>query len=240
MERLAKLGFSQSYTYFTWRDTKEELTRYLGELTASPIREYFRPNFWPNTPDILPGHLQTGGLPAFRSRLVLAATLAANYGIYGPAFELGENTPTKPGSEEYLNSEKYEIKSWDLQNSASLKPLITKLNQIRRQNPALQTNERIHFHPTDNPSLICYSKRADGNIVLAVVNLDPFLVQTGWVELDLDVLSLGPEDTFEVYDLLADHSYRWRGSRNYVALRPAEMPAHLFRVLAADATRPQI
>ena len=240
MERLAKLGFSQSYTYFTWRDTKEELTRYMLELTTTSVREYFRPNFWPNTPDILPAHLQTGGLPAFRSRLVLAATLAANYGIYGPAFELGENTPAKPGSEEYLNSEKYEIKSWDLQDPASLKPLITKLNQIRRQNPALQTNERLHFHPTDNPSLMCYSKRTAGNIVLAVVNLDPFLVQTGWVDLDLDVLGLRPEDTFEVYDLLADHSYRWRGSRNYVALRPAETPAHLFRVPAADATRPQI
>ncbi len=159
MERLAKLGFSQSYTYFTWRDTKEELTRYMLELTTTPVREYFRPNFWPNTPDILPAHLQTGGLPAFRSRLVLAATLAANYGIYGAAFELGENTPAKPGSEEYLNSEKYEIKSWDLQDPASLKPLITRLNRIRRQNPALQSNERLHFHPTDNPSLICYSKR---------------------------------------------------------------------------------
>jgi starch synthase (maltosyl-transferring) len=242
MERLAKLGFSQSYTYFTWRDTKDELTRYLLELTTTQVREYFRPNFWPNTPDILPGHLQTGGLPAFRSRLVLATTLTANYGIYGPAFELGENTPAKPGSEEYLNSEKYEIKRWDLQNPASLKPLITRLNQIRRQNPALQSNERLHFHPTDNPSLICYSKRtaSGSNLILTVVNLDPFLVQTGWADLDLDVLGLGPSDTFEVYDLLADHSYRWRGPRNYVALRPAEMPAHIFRVTPADAARPQI
>ncbi len=208
------------------------------ELTTTPVREYFRPNFWPNTPDILPGHLQTGGLPAFRSRLVLATTLTANYGIYGPAFELGENTPVKPGSEEYLNSEKYEIKSWDLTNPASLKPLITRLNQIRRENPALQSNERLHFHPTDNPSLICYSKRtADGEqsaTILVVVNLDPFLVQAGWVDLDLDVLGLAPDDTFEVYDLLADHSYSWRGSRNYVALRPAEAPAHVFRVMAAD------
>ena len=232
MERLAKLGFSQSYTYFTWRDTKEELTRYLLELTTTPVREYFRPNFWPNTPDILPGHLQTGGLPAFRSRLVLATTMTANYGIYGAAFELGENTPAKPGSEEYLNSEKYEIKSWDLTNPASLKPFITRLNHIRRQNPALQSNQRLHFHPTDNPSLICYSKRtADGsNAILVVVNLDPFLVQSGWVYLDLDILGLAPDDTFEVYDLLAEHSYPWRGSRNYVALRPAEMPAHIFHV----------
>ena len=233
MERLAKLGFSQSYTYFTWRDTKEELTQYLLELTTTPVREYFRPNFWPNTPDILPAHLQTGGLPAFRSRLVLATTMTANFGIYGAAFELGENTPAKPGSEEYLNSEKYEIKSWDLTNPASLKPFITRLNHIRRQNPALQSNERLHFHPTDNPLLICYSKRtADGtNTILVVVNLDPFLVQSGWVYLDLDILGLAPDDTFEVYDLLADHSYPWRGSRNYVALRPAEMPAHLFHVV---------
>jgi starch synthase (maltosyl-transferring) len=242
MERLAKLGFSQSYTYFTWRDTKEELTQYLTELTTTSVREYFRPNFWPNTPDILPAHLQTGGLPAFRSRLVLATTMTANYGIYGAAFELGENTPTKPGSEEYLNSEKYEIKSWDLTNPASLKPFITRLNHIRRQNPALQSNEQLHFHPTDNPSLVCYSKRtADGsNTILVVVNLDPFLVQSGWVYLDLDVLGLAAGDTFEVYDLLADHSYPWKGSRNYVALRPAEMPAHLFHVVPAVATTPKI
>jgi starch synthase (maltosyl-transferring) len=237
MERLAKVGFSQSYTYFTWRDTKEDLTKYLLELTTTPVREYFRPNFWPNTPDILPVGLQTGGLPAFRRQLILAGTLAANYGMYGPAFELGDNTPTKPGSEEYLNSEKYEIKRWNLQDPASLKPLITHLNQIRRQNKALQSNEQLHFHPTDNPLLMCYSKRtADGaNLILVVVNLDPFLVQTGWVNLDLRVLGLDPDDTFEVYDLLADHTYRWQGSRNYVALRPAEAPAHLFRVLQPPA-----
>jgi starch synthase (maltosyl-transferring) len=235
MERLAKLGFSQSYTYFTWRDTKAELTQYMLELTTTPVKEYFRPNFWPNTPDILPGHLQTGGLPAFRFRLVLASTLCSNFGIYGPAYELGENTPTKPGSEEYLNSEKYEIKQWDLTNPASLKPLITRLNRIRGANPALQSNERLHFHPTDNPMLICYSKRtADGsNQILVVVNLDPSLVQAGWVDVDLGALGLAADGTFEVYDLLADHSYTWRGSRNYVALRPAEAPAHVFRVAPA-------
>jgi starch synthase (maltosyl-transferring) len=158
--------------------------------------------------------------------------------MYGPAFELGENTPIRPGSEEYLNSEKYEIRTWDLQNPASLKPLITHLNQIRLTNPALQTNERLHFHPTDNPSLICYSKRTKegSNLILVVVNLDPYLVQAGWVNLDLDVLGLAAGDTFEVYDLLADHSYRWQGSRNYVALRPAEAPAHVFRVLQAGET----
>jgi starch synthase (maltosyl-transferring) len=235
MERLAKVGFSQSYTYFTWRDTKEDLTEYMLELTTTPIKEYFRPNFWPNTPDILPGHLQTGGLPAFRFRLVLAATLCSNFGIYGPAYELGDNTPTKPGSEEYLNSEKYEIKQWDLTNPASLKPLITRLNQIRGANPALKSNERLHFHPTDNPMLICYSKRtADGsNQILVVVNLDPSLVQAGWIDVDLAALGLAADGTFEVYDLLADHPYSWRGSRNYVALRPAEAPAHVFRVAPA-------
>ena len=230
MERLAKLGFSQSYTYFTWRDTKEELTRYLLELTATSVREYFRPNFWPNTPDILPGHLQSGGLPAFRFRLVLAATLTANFGIYGPAFELGENAPYKPGSEEYLNSEKYEIKSWDLTKPTSLKPLITKLNGIRRANPALQSNLQLHFHSTDNPMLMCYSKQRGSNLILVVVNLDPSWVQTGWIALDLAALGLAADVTFEVYDLLADHSYSWRGSRNYVALQPAEAPAHVFRV----------
>jgi starch synthase (maltosyl-transferring) len=241
MERLAKAGFSQSYTYFTWRVTKQELTEYLVELTTTPLREYFRPNFWPNTPDILPEGLQKGGLPAFRSQLVLASTMASNFGIYGPAFELGDNTPTRPGSEEYLNSEKYEIKRWDLESPTSLKPLITRLNHIRRQNPALQSNERMHFHPTDNPQIICYSKgTADGgNIILVVVNLDPFLVQTGWIQLDLTVLAVGPDVTFEVYDLLADHSYRWQGPRNYVALRPAEMPAHVFRVMPPGAPEPQ-
>ncbi len=240
MEQLAKLGFSQSYTYFTWRDKKEELTEYMLELTTTPVREYFRPNFWPNTPDILPAHLQTGGLPAFRSRLVLATTLTANYGVYGPAFELGENTPTRPGSEEYLDSEKYEIKPWDLLSRASLRPLITSLNQIRRLNPALQSNENLRFHATDNPSLICYSKRTvDGdNTILAVVNLDPFTEQIGWVDLDLDALGLAADAAFEVHDLLTENTYRWQGKRNYVALRPAEKPAHIFQVV--PATEPEI
>ncbi len=232
MERLAKLGFSQSYTYFTWRDTKQELTEYLTELTTTSVKEYFRPNFWPNTPDILPGHLQTGGLPTFRSRLVMAATMTSNYGMYGPAFELGENTPVREGSEEYLNSEKYEIKTWDLEKSTSLKPLITRVNQIRHRNKALQGNESLHFHTTDNPSLLCYSKSSpDGsNVILVVVNLDPLYMQSGWVDLDLSLLGLAASDTFEVYDLLASHPYRWQGPRNYVALRPDEMPAHIFRV----------
>lgn len=236
MEQLAKLGFNQSYTYFTWRNSKEELTGYLQELTETGVREYFRPNFWPNTPDILTEALQHGGLPAFKSRLVLAGSLAANYGIYGPAFELGVNRPAFPGSEEYLNSEKYEIKRWDLDDPASLSPLIAKLNHARRSNRALQSNRRLRFHPTDNPSLICYSKRtADGsNTVLAVVSLDPFHVQSGWVSLDLAELGLGGEESFRVHDLLAGPTYSWRGARNYVELRPWEIPAHLFRIVRGD------
>ncbi len=250
MERLAKLGFSQSYTYFTWRNTKQELTEYLRQLTDSPLQEYLRPNLWPNTPDILAESLKAGGLPAFKSRLVLAGTLAANYGIYGPAFELGENIPIKPGSEEYLNSEKYEIRSWDLNAPDTLKPLIAKLNRARLGNKALQTNRGLHFHSIDNPQLICYSKQATGlestgdptgdqagravaeesNTILVVVNLDPVLVQSGWVTLDLDVLGLDANDRFEVDDLLADRQYLWQGARNYVELRPKEIPAHLFRV----------
>jgi starch synthase (maltosyl-transferring) len=232
MERLAKVGFTQSYTYFTWRTTKAELTEYLTELTATPVKEYFQPNFWPNTPDILPAGLQTGGLPAFRSQLVLAGTMTASYGIYGPAFELGDNTPTKPGSEEYLDSEKYEIKQWNLEDPTSLRPLITQLNQIRQQNKALQSNERLHFHETDNPLLICYSKQtADGsNRILTIVNLDSSLVQTGFVTLDMSVLGMGADDPFVVEDLLSGASYRWQGPRNYVALRPAEAPAHIFKL----------
>ncbi|HEX3940079.1 MAG TPA: alpha-1,4-glucan--maltose-1-phosphate maltosyltransferase [Acidobacteriaceae bacterium] len=235
MERLAKLGFSQSYTYFAWRNTKEELTQYMKELTQTELREYFRPNFWPNTPDILTETLQHGGLAAFRSRLVLAATLAANYGIYGAAFELGEHRPAAPGSEEYLNSEKYEIKVWELDAPWSLKPLITRLNRARRENAALHNNESIHFHTVDNSNIICYSKYAmapgeDENLLLAVVNLDYFNTQSGFVNLDLDVLSLGPDEEFVLEDLLADREYFWCGARNYVELRPQEFSAHLFRI----------
>ncbi len=239
MERLAKLGFSQSYTYFTWRNTKEELTEYMRELTEGPMREYFRPNFWPNTPDILSEILQLGGLPAFRSRLVLAATLASNYGIYGPAFELGENQPAHLGSEEYFNSEKYEIRQWNLKSPTSLKPLIATLNRARRDHRALQSNRNLHFHETDNTSLICYSKRtADGeNTILAVVNLDPFHMQAGWTNLNLDILGLsGSSETFEVRDLLADRIYLWQGAKNYVELRPAQASAHLFEVRKRSRT----
>ncbi|HYF10976.1 MAG TPA: alpha-1,4-glucan--maltose-1-phosphate maltosyltransferase, partial [Actinomycetota bacterium] len=185
MYRLAKLGFTQSYTYFTWRNTKDELTEYLTELTRSDAVEYFRPNFWPNTPDILHESLQTGGRGAFASRLVLAATLSSNYGIYGPAFELQQRTPREPGSEEYRDSEKYEIRSWDLEQEDSLAPLIERVNRIRHDHPALRSNRTLRFHGVSNDTMIAYSKRTpDGSdVVLVVVNLDPFNVRAGWTNL---------------------------------------------------------
>jgi len=231
MHRLAKLGFSQSYTYFTWRTTREELTEYFTELSQDASREYFRPNCWPNTPDILPYHLQDAGPAMFRLRLTLAATLAASYGIYGPAFELCENRPRDPGtSEEYLDSEKYEIKHWDRGNPQSLAPLVAKLNAIRNAHPALQSDWSLAFHATDNAQLLCYSKRAGRDCILAAVNLDPHHVQAGWVDLDLEALGLAPDASFTVHDELSGESYPWHGRRNFVMLDPARAPAHVFTI----------
>jgi starch synthase (maltosyl-transferring) len=229
MYRLAKLGFSQSYTYFTWRNTKPELKQYFTELTKLDVREYLRPNLWPNTPDILPEFLQVGGRAASMVRIVLAATLGANYGIYGPAFELCENTPVKPGSEEYLNSEKYELKHRDLESKASLKNLISRLNRIRKETPALQSDRNLYFHDTDNPALICYSKATDdlSSVIVVVVNLDSFHVQSGWVNLDLDSIGLDKRHAFQAYDLLSEGRFLWQDSRNYVELTPESLPAHI-------------
>jgi starch synthase (maltosyl-transferring) len=232
MYALAKLGFCQSYTYFTWRNARWELEEYFTELTTPPVREFFRPNLWPNTPDILHEELQLGGRPAFAARLVLAATLGASYGIYGPAFELCVNTPREKGSEEYLNSEKYEIKHWDLDQPGSLRELIARVNRIRRENPALQGNRGLTFHRTDNERLICYSKQTDdgGNAILVVVNLDPLHSQSGFVQLSLADIGVEEDETYLVEDLLAGPSYRWIGARNYVELDPARQPAHIFLV----------
>jgi starch synthase (maltosyl-transferring) len=232
MYRLAKLGFSQCYTYFAWRNTKQELTDYFGELTQMEVQEYFRPNLWPNTPDILPEFLQLGGRPAFMIRLILAATLGASYGIYGPAFELCENASYQPGSEEYLNAEKYELKPRDLNSSWSLKDLIARINRIRKENPALQSNRNLRFHRTDNTSLICYSKATDdlSNIIVVIVNLDSFRTQTGWTDLDLSLLGLDGSHPFQVHDLLGEGHYFWQGPRNYVKLTPESLPAHVLLV----------
>ncbi len=232
MYRLAKLGFSQSYTYFTWRNVKWELAQYFTELTQTDVREFFHPNLWPNTPDILSDYLRDGGRPAFMARLVLAATLGANYGIYGPAFELCENRRKDTVSEEYLDSEKYEIKLWDIESTNSLREFITRVNRSRRENPALQSDLSLRFHSVDNEQLICYSKcREDlANVILVVVNLDYRYKQSGRVDLSLKELGLDPNQPYTVHDLLTDASYQWQGSRNYVELDPKKIPAHIFRV----------
>ncbi len=230
MYRLAKAGFTQSYTYFAWRNTKAELTQYFTELTQSEVTEYFRPNLWPNTPDILTEALQTGGRPAFMSRLVLAATLGASYGIYGPAFELCEGRPREPGSEEYLNSEKYEIRHWDLARPDSLKEFIGRVNRIRRDNPALQSDRSLRFHDISNDELICYSKHTEdlANIVVTAVNLSPVHRHWAWVELPIESFGLEPGQTYQMHDLLGGGRYLWSGSRNYVELDPHACPAQVF------------
>ena len=232
MYRLAKVGFSQSYTYFAWRNTKQELTEYLTELTRTGVAEFFRPSFWPNTPDILTEFLQTGRRAAFAVRLVLAATLSASYGIYGPAYELMEHTPLEPGSEEYRDSEKYEIRSWDLGRPESLAPLVGAVNRIRRENPALHDNRSLRFHEIANDGLLAYSKATPdrSSVILVFVNLDQRNAQSGWTDLDLEELGVQDGRPFEVEELLTGETYRWTSRVNFVSLDPAEAPAHVFRV----------
>jgi starch synthase (maltosyl-transferring) len=232
MYELAKLGFSQSYTYFTWRNTKWELTQYLTELTRPPASFFFRPSFWPNTPDILPEALQYGGRAVFQARLVLAATLAASYGIYGPGYELLEGRALRAGGEEYLDSEKYQLRHWDLERPDSLRDFIARVNRIRREHPALHSNETLAFHGVDNEQLIAYSKSApDGSdLVLTIVNLDPHHRHSGWLELPLERLGLRPEEPYQVHDLLGGGRYLWHGARNYVELDPRSAPAQIFRI----------
>ncbi|QSI31130.1 DUF3416 domain-containing protein [Variovorax sp. RKNM96] len=232
MHRLAKLGFSQSYTYFTWRNTKEELQEYFTELSTAPGIDYFRPNAWPNTPDILHEQLQTGEPAVYMSRLVLAATLAANYGIYGPAYELREHQPRGPASEEYLDSEKYQLRHWNHDDPASLAPFIARVNRIRRENPALQWDRGLRFLHVDNDQLLAYAKESpDGdNVIVTVVNLDPHNPQWGWV--GLEPASVGVKDgrAFQMHDLLSDQRFVWQGDWHYVRLDPHSVPAHIFVV----------
>jgi len=234
MYGLAKIGYTQSYTYFSWRLKKDELTQYLQEITSPPVSDFFRPNLWPNTPDILVEFLQTGGRAAFMQRVILAATLAASYGIYGPAYELCEHLPAKPGSEEYLYSEKYQLRTWNREDPNSLVPLITQLNRIRHEHPALQRNDGLRFHGVSNENLIAYSKRSGEDVLLMIVNLDPHNTQSGWTDLSLAELGLPLNDeTYSVHDLLSGETYAWHGSYNYVELHPEKMPAHVL-VLRAD------
>ena len=232
MYRLAKVGFSQSYTYFPWRNGKAEITAYLTELAQTPVREFFRPNQWTNTPDILTEFLQMGGRAAFAIRLLMAATLGSNYGIYGPAFELLENLPFRHGSEEYLNSEKYEIRHWDLDRADSLRPLIARVNEIRNNNPALQSDWSLKFHFVDNDQLLCYSKESEdrSNLILTIVNLDPHHTQAGIVTLPLDELEIPLDRAYEAEDLLTGERYLWHGPRNYVELNPSRQSGHILKI----------
>ena len=232
MQRLAKLGFTQSYTYFTWRNTRRELIDYFTELEHGAARCYFRPNLWPNTPDILHETLQDGRRASFAARLVLAATLSPNYGIYGPAFELMESTPREPGSEEYRDSEKYQLRHWSLERPDSLRSLITRMNRIRREQRALQGAGGLEFLPADNEQIIAYLKRdaAGGELVLVVVNLDPVNTQAAWVELDLAALGFEAARPYQAHDLISGQRFEWRGARNFVRLDPQRMPAHVLRL----------
>ena len=235
MHRLAKLGYSQSYTYFTWRNSKEELTKYFTELNEPPGVDYFRPNVWPNTPDILHASLQGGQEAVFKSRLVLAATLSANYGIYGPAYELMEHLPRVTNgiaAEEYVDSEKYQLRHWDWSPDAGLRPLITRINEIRRANEALQDNRSLRFLNIDNDHLIAYMKQSeDGvNVIVTVVNLDPWNTQTGWLALDPRELGIEEDQPFQMHDLLTDQRFVWRGRHHYILLDPHRLPAHVMSV----------
>jgi starch synthase (maltosyl-transferring) len=226
---LALRGFSESYTYFAWRNTRHEIQEYLTELTKGPGAEYLRPNLWPNTPDILTEYLQAGGRPAAIIRLVLAATLSASYGIYGPTFELLD-TRVRPGSEEYLDNEKYQLREWELDSPWSLREIITRVNAIRHEEVALQSNDSLVFHHTTNDRLICYSKSApeSDDLILVVVNLDPHHTQSGVISLDEDALGMRFESQYLAADLLAGGSYVWEGRENYVELDPHVSPAHIF------------
>jgi starch synthase (maltosyl-transferring) len=230
MKGLAKAGFSQSYTYFTWRNSKQELTEYLTELTQTEMNEYFRPNLWPNTPDILPFVLQDGGRPAFMIRVALAATLSTLYGIYS-GYELCENEAL-PGREEYLDSEKYQFKKRDWNAPGNIKDWIARLNKIRKENRALQLYDNLRFYPAENEAILFYGKMtaARDNIILVVVNLDPHRKQHSYVDVPVDQFGQMETDAYEVHDLLSDARHIWRGRRNYVELDPQIQPAHIFRV----------
>ena len=230
MYRLAKLGFTQSYTYFAWRNDPWSIKQYFTELTTSPVADFFRPNAWPNTPDILNEYLQTDARAAHVVRAALAATLCASYGIYGPAFELMEGRPVGQGSEEYLDSEKYQIRQWDLNRTDSLADLLGRLNHIRRTNPALQHDRGLKFHSSDNPNVVCFSKKQGENTILVAANTNPH--HTQWANLDLDLSALGVawDQPFQVHDLLTDARYRWQGNRPVVGLDPGSLPVHVFAV----------
>ncbi len=231
MASLGKAGFTQSYTYFTWRVSKQEIVEYMNELVHGPSRNYFRPNFWPNTPDILPWHLQHQGENIFIIRLALAATLSSSYGLYGPPYEFCENGPVD-GKEEYFNSEKYEIKSYDWRKTNRMTDIVTLLNKARRDNSALQSTWNLQFCEVDNPNLVAYLKATDdlANIIIVIVNLDQHGKQSGYVQVPKFQLQLRDKINLKLQDLITEEFYTWTQEWNYVELEPNKMPFHLFRV----------
>ena len=229
MYALAKLGYNNSYTYFTWRNTKEELIEYCRELYQTEVAEFFRPNFWPNTPDILHDFLVHDGRPAHIIRFVLASTLSSAYGLYGPPYEHVDNRQ-HPEREEYASNEKYEVRSWNWHDSNSLQPLIKRVNRIRRDNPALQHMRNLRLHQTDSPHLLAYSKQMDDNLILVVTNLDPYHEHDGWLHLPLEELGIPTDRPYELHDLLGGERYYWSGHDNYVKLSPHVSPTHIFRI----------
>ncbi|HET9054965.1 MAG TPA: alpha-1,4-glucan--maltose-1-phosphate maltosyltransferase, partial [Cyclobacteriaceae bacterium] len=231
MASLAKSGFTQSYTYFTWRVSKEELTHYMHELVNGPSRNYFRPNFWPNTPDILPYHLQHQSENIFIIRLALAATLSSNYGLYGPVYEFYDNVPVA-GREEYYDSEKYEIKKHDWKRTNRMTDLITIINKARNDHAALQSTWNIHFCEVNDPNLIAYLKSTDdlSDIVLTVVNLDPNHTHAGYLQLPKNLLKLEDKINVKLYDIMTGEQYTWTQEWNFVELNPHKLPLHLFTV----------
>ena len=240
MERLAKIGFDQSYTYFAWRRGKDELIQYLTELTQPPVRDFLRPNLWPNTPDILTDQLQEGGPPAFRLRYLLAATLGANYGIYGPAFEHMERVPREPGSEEYRDSEKYQRRFRKAVAATGMRELIARVNGIRREHPALQHDRTLRFHPMENDQMIAYSKTLPdgGDPVVVIVNLDPEHPRSGWVDLRMPELGMAWDAPFTARDLLGGESFAWTGARNFVELHPGHQPGHVLAIEPGGSPAP--
>lgn len=231
MARLAKVGFQQSYSYFTWRQTAKELKEYMNDLCNTESREYFRANFWPNTPDILPYYLQNTGQTDSAVRFVLAATLSSNYGMYGPVFELLVNEPM-PGKEEYFNSEKYEVGHWDWDSPTKMRELIAKVNEIRKNNAAFHSTFNIQFCDVDNPSLLAYLKQTEDktSTILTVVNIDPHHKHSGWIQLPADILDVSKGQSYELLDLMDDSRYTWNKHWNYVELDPRLIPAHIFKV----------
>lgn len=231
MQRLAKVGFTQSYTYYTWRNNKHELTEYLNELTKSDLKEYFRPNFWPNTPDINPWILQGGNENLYIVRHMMAATLSSNYGIYGPVYEQIENAAII-GKEEYLNSEKYQIRHWDWGKTSKVKQLITRINRIRKENPALQFTNNVEFCHIENQQILAYFKQSEdrSNNMLFVVNLDPYNRQNGWVQVPLYKMGLKEGTPMRMHDLITGNSYIWNQEWNFVELDPHQVPYHIFLI----------